>query len=117
AKGRLYEARGFLLLCEWMTPAGFVAVIAGWVVTEVGRQPWVIYELMRTSEGVTPSLTGPDVLASLLVYVAVYLVIFPAGLYYIVRLVRGGPPAAEIEPRVQGRQRPLPAAQPAEAGE
>jgi cytochrome bd ubiquinol oxidase subunit I len=113
-RGRLYEAGWFLRLCQWLTPAGFIAVLAGWVVTEVGRQPWLVYGLMRTAEGVTPSLRGGDVLASLLVHVAVYLVVYPAGLYYLVRLVRTGPPAGEMEPPVEGQQRPLPASRPAE---
>jgi cytochrome d ubiquinol oxidase subunit I len=108
-RGRLYDAGWFLRLCQWLAPAGFVAVIAGWVTTEVGRQPWVIYGLMRTADGVTPSLTGGDVLASLLVYVVVYSIVFPAGLYYLVKIVRAGPPAAEApEPTVEGHQRPLP---------
>ena len=109
-RGRLYDTRWFLHLCRWTAPAGFIAVLAGWITTEVGRQPWVIYGHMRTAEGVTPSLTGGDVLASLLVYVVVYSFVFPAGLYYLVRLVRAGPPSAEAaEPPVEGHQRPLPA--------
>ena len=96
-----------------MIPLGFVAVIAGWVVTEVGRQPWVVYGLMRTRDAVSPSLTGTDVLLSLLLYMAVYAVVFGAGLYYLVRLVRAGPPEslAAREPALGERPaRPLSAA-------
>jgi hypothetical protein len=67
-----------------------VAVIAGWTTTEVGRQPFVVYGLLRTSDAVTPMLTGSDVVISLVAYIAVYIVIFGAGIYYLVRLVRRG---------------------------
>ncbi|HEV2042931.1 MAG TPA: cytochrome ubiquinol oxidase subunit I, partial [Casimicrobiaceae bacterium] len=90
-RGRLADARGFHLLCELASPLGFVAVIAGWVTTEVGRQPWVVYGLMRTKDAVTPSLTGSDVLMSLAVYVIAYIVIFGAGGYFMGRLLRAGP--------------------------
>jgi len=110
-KGRLYEPGWFLVLCEASLPFGFVAVIAGWVTTEVGRQPWVVYGQMRTGEGVTPSLTGGDVLASLALYVVVYLIAFPLSLYYVRGLLRAGPGAAEpaAPPPIEGLQRPQPA--------
>src|SRR6266851_5486587 len=94
-----------------MVGIGFVAVIAGWVVTETGRQPWVVYHLLRTADAVTPSLTGGQVLASLALYVAVYLVVFPASLYYLGRLVRAGPSDDGEPPErpIEGLQRPLPA--------
>lgn len=109
-KGRLCDSAWFLRICEACLPLGFAAVIAGWVTTEVGRQPWVIYGLMRTSDAVTPSLTGVDVLASLIVYVVVYLVVYPVTLYYMVVLVRAGPVSEEeIDRPIEGLQRPLPA--------
>ena len=55
------DTRWFLLLCQIATPIGFIAVIAGWAVTEVGRQPWTVYGLLRTAQSVSPSLTGIDV--------------------------------------------------------
>jgi cytochrome d ubiquinol oxidase subunit I len=85
------EARAFLKLCEWASPLGFVAVICGWLTTEVGRQPWVVYGLMRTRDAVTPSLTGTDVLVSLAVYGIAYVAIFGAGSYFLMRLLRAGP--------------------------
>src|SRR5262249_3911087 len=66
-------------------------VIAGWFVTEVGRQPWTVYGLLRTTASVSPSLTGSDVALSFLGYMAVYLVIYPCGLILTLRLVRKGP--------------------------
>jgi len=94
-RGALERAAAFQRLCTWVSPLGFVAVVAGWVVTEVGRQPWVVYGLQRTHDAVTPSLREGDVSVSLLVYIATYIVIFGAGLYFLLRLVRGGMDAAE----------------------
>ena len=78
-----------------MLPIGFVAVLAGWVTTEAGRQPWVVYGLMRTADAVTPSLTGGAGATSLAAFVIVYALIFPAGVYYMVRLVQRGPQPSE----------------------
>ncbi|HEY2816848.1 MAG TPA: cytochrome ubiquinol oxidase subunit I [Casimicrobiaceae bacterium] len=97
-RGRLFTTRAFLNACIAMLPAGFVAVIAGWTVTEVGRQPWVVYGLMRTREAVTPSLTGGDVLVSFMLYVIVYAVVFGAGIFYMAKVARAGPPS-EVELR------------------
>ncbi len=94
-RGRLYDAGWFLRLCQWFAPAGFIAVLMGWTTTEVGRQPWTVYGVMRTADSVTPSLTGGDVLASLLLYVVVYLIMYPAGIAYMGAIVRRGLAAAE----------------------
>jgi len=96
--GRLFRSDGFLRLCQWVSPLGFIAVIAGWVVTEVGRQPWTVYGLMRTADSVTPSLTGHDVAISLALYIIVYLVMYPTGVAFMAGLVRLGPAAASDEP-------------------
>ncbi len=87
-----------------MAPLGFVAVLAGWTTTEVGRQPWTVYGLLRTADSVTPSLTGGDVLLSLLGYMAVYLVIFPAGILFMASVVRQGPAPAPMP--LPDRERP-----------
>jgi cytochrome bd ubiquinol oxidase subunit I len=89
---RLFDTRSFQNACIAMIPAGFVAVIAGWTVTEVGRQPWVVQGLLRTRDAVSPSLTGADVALSLALYVVVYLIVFGAGIYYMARMARAGPP-------------------------
>src|SRR5205823_13858697 len=68
-RGRLFTNRAYQNACIAMLPAGFIAVIAGWTVTEVGRQPWIVQGLLRTRDAVTPSLTGGDVLVSLALYV------------------------------------------------
>jgi len=87
---KLYESDWFLRALMWATPLGFIAVVAGWTTTEVGRQPWTVYGVMRTAHSVTPSLTGSDVLLSLLGYMTVYLIMFPAGLLMVRRIVRTG---------------------------
>jgi cytochrome d ubiquinol oxidase subunit I len=96
-RGRLFDSPLFLRASILVGPLGFVAVLAGWTTTEVGRQPWIVYGLMRTADAVSPSLTGWDVLMSLLFYVAVYLIIFPAGFLVMARIVRKGPSVAEEE--------------------
>jgi cytochrome d ubiquinol oxidase subunit I len=89
--GRLESARWFLWCAFLSFPTGFIAVLTGWFTAEVGRQPWVVYGLLRTSDAVTPSLTGGTVLASLAGYVVVYAVFVSFGLYYIYRLLHDGP--------------------------
>jgi cytochrome d ubiquinol oxidase subunit I len=98
-RGKLFVTRWYLRACEFAGSLGFIAVLAGWTVTEVGRQPWVVYGLMRTSAGVTPSLTTTDVVISLGAYMLAYFVIFGGGFILLRRLVRIGPtPATEAEP-------------------
>ncbi|HVA14449.1 MAG TPA: cytochrome ubiquinol oxidase subunit I [Stellaceae bacterium] len=106
ARRDLFEARWFFACCEIAAPFGFIAVLAGWTTTEVGRQPWTVYGVMRTADSVTPSLTGADVLLSLLGYAIVYLVMYPAGAIMIARLIRKGPSdTATVEPVASGRPR------------
>jgi cytochrome d ubiquinol oxidase subunit I len=93
ARRKLFDSVGFQRASMAMAPLGFVAVLAGWTTTEVGRQPWTVYGLLRTAESVTPALTGVSALISLLAYMAVYLVIFPAGVTIMARLARNGPTA------------------------
>jgi cytochrome d ubiquinol oxidase subunit I len=89
--GRMYETPWFLKLCIAMSPAGFIALLAGWVTTEVGRQPWVVYGLLRTVDAVTPVVTTGAVATSLAAFVIVYGIIFPAGTLYMLRLIQAGP--------------------------
>ena len=90
-RSRLWQSSRFLWLCQYAAPLGFIAVLCGWITTEVGRQPWTVYGLLRTSESVSPSLTGADVVMSFVCYVAVYLIMFPTGIVVMARLVRRGP--------------------------
>jgi cytochrome d ubiquinol oxidase subunit I len=108
---RLFTSAAFLRIANWSIPVGYVAVTAGWITTEVGRQPWVVYGLMRTAEAVTPTLTGPTVAASLLLYGVAYTVIFGFGVYYLFRLVQRGIPSELPTLRLDKRPaRPLSAA-------
>jgi cytochrome d ubiquinol oxidase subunit I len=112
-KRRLYESPLFLRLAHWSMPIGFLAVLAGWTVTEVGRQPWVIYGLMRTREAVSPSLTTFDVALSLTLYVVAYVVIFGGGFVLLRRMVRAGPPAAAAAEAAQREPSPDEPSRPA----
>ncbi|MFX8164718.1 cytochrome ubiquinol oxidase subunit I, partial [Acinetobacter baumannii] len=71
-------------------PLGFIAVLAGWFVAEVGRQPWTVWGVLRTADALTPGLSTNFAAASLAMYVLVYTFIFLFGVYYIVRIVRHG---------------------------
>jgi len=90
SRGTLLENRLYLRLAWWSWPLGFVALIAGWVVAEVGRQPWVVTGLLRTADAVSP-VPDASVGASLVLFVVVYGVIFSAGIHYINRLIHEGP--------------------------
>ncbi|HSW70028.1 MAG TPA: cytochrome ubiquinol oxidase subunit I [Gammaproteobacteria bacterium] len=101
---RLFETEWFLRLCQYAAPIGFLTVIAGWVTTEVGRQPWTVYGLLRTAQSVSPSLTGMDVIFSLLGYMLVYLIIFPVGIFLMARIVRKGPSKTVDKEPIEGGQ-------------
>jgi cytochrome d ubiquinol oxidase subunit I len=90
ARRRLYDWRLLHRFALLMGPAGFVAVIAGWITTEVGRQPWVIYGLLRTKDAVSP-IAAPAVTGSLIAFVIVYFSVFSAGTLYILRLMAKAP--------------------------
>lgn len=96
ARKKLFTCRPFLYWCAALTPSGFVALLAGWFVTEVGRQPWTVYGVVRTAESVSPVL-GPYIALSLLAFIGVYLFVFGAGTYYILRLIGKGPGNAAEE--------------------
>jgi cytochrome d ubiquinol oxidase subunit I len=104
-RDRLFDTGWFLRLCTVVSPLGFVAVLAGWITTEVGRQPWTVYGLLRTADSVSPSLAGRDVAISLIGYAIVYLVMFPSGVALMARIVRAGPgeAAATFGPIESGR--------------
>src|ERR1700733_2834748 len=91
--GHLMENRPFLQVLVLCGPLGFVALESGWVVTEVGRQPWIIYHVMRTSEAVT---TMPGLTASLLLFTALYLILAAIVFWLMSRHVISSPSEAEI---------------------
>lgn len=87
---RLYDAKRLQRAAVIMAPSGFAAVLAGWVTTEVGRQPWTVYGLLRTADSVS-SHDAPAVGASLIAFILVYLTVFGAGTLYILRLMSKRP--------------------------
>jgi len=107
--GRLYTTRWFLHAMTWSIPLGFIAVLAGWFVAEVGRQPWVVYNVLRTADAVSP-VAGGKVLTSLILFVVVYGIVFGAGVYYIAKLIGRGPDKTPPVPDADLSHRPLAAA-------
>jgi cytochrome d ubiquinol oxidase subunit I len=96
-RGKLYDWPPLHCAAILMGPSGFVAVIAGWVTTEVGRQPFTVYGLLRTAHSVSP-LDAPAVGASLLAFVIVYFAVFGVGTWYILRLMASSPHPGEEGP-------------------
>jgi cytochrome d ubiquinol oxidase subunit I len=93
-RGKLYDWPVLHRLAVTMGPAGFIAVIAGWVTTEVGRQPFTVYHLLRTADSVSP-IASPAVTGSLLAFAVVYFGTFVSGVVYIVKLMAKPPSAHE----------------------
>ena len=109
--GRLYTTRWFLRAMTFAAPLGFLAVLAGWFVAEVGRQPWVVYGVLRTADAVSP-VPGGSVFVSLALFVLVYGIVFGAGIYYMAKLVARGPDQAPEPDKTEAdlSHRPLAAA-------
>jgi len=89
-RGRLFDAHWFHGICALATPLGFVGVLAGWTVTETGRQPFVVYGHLRTADAVSPLAAG-SVATSLLIFAVLYNLLLLAALFYGIRLVLRGP--------------------------
>ncbi|WP_344804890.1 cytochrome ubiquinol oxidase subunit I [Allohahella marinimesophila] len=87
---QLFDHRWLLRLSVWIAPTGFIAVIAGWITTEVGRQPYTVYGLLKTADSVSP-IDAPGVAASLLAFIIVYFAVFGAGTFYIIRKMKHRP--------------------------
>lgn len=97
---RIHDSTPFLKALVLVQPLGFLAVVMGWITTEVGRQPWVVYGLMRTSDGVSPIHAG-NVLWSLVVFVVFFGIIGSSYFYYILRILKNGPDMTSPIPPVQ----------------
>ncbi|HET6839867.1 MAG TPA: cytochrome ubiquinol oxidase subunit I [Bradyrhizobium sp.] len=96
-RGTLYESRILHIFALAMGPAGFIAVLAGWITTEAGRQPFTVYGLLRTIESASP-LAAPAVASSLIAFVIVYFAVFATGALYILRLMASPPHPGEEGP-------------------
>ena len=105
-RGVLFETRWYLRIVANSWWIGFVAVIAGWLVTESGRQPWLIHRILRTADAVSP-VAAASVATSLVLFVVIYGIVFSAGIYYINRLIARGPQGRVVEPPVGVPTRPL----------
>ena len=104
-RDQFWQNRTFLRLLVLLLPAGFVATLAGWTVTEVGRQPYLVYGHLLTAHGVSP-VTGAQVAGSLIAFCLIYTSLLVAFLYYAIKHIRKGPPAivAEEAPTYFGQQ-------------
>src|SRR5262249_54631823 len=105
-RGVLFETRWYLRIVANTWWVGFVAVIAGWVGTESGRQPWIVYNLKRTAEAASP-IAASTVATSLALFIAVYGIVFAMGIYYINRLIAKGPQSPAVETPAGPPFRPL----------
>ena len=99
-RGRLFESRLFLWPAAFSWPLGFIAVLSGWTVTEVGRQPWLATGIVRTADAASPLAAG-TVGATVILFALVYLVVYSAGIYYMNLLIRRGP-TPEAENSIRG---------------
>ena len=98
ARGLLYESRWLRYVVLAMAPSGFIALLSGWTVTEVGRQPFTVYGLLRTSDSASP-IGVPGVAASLAALIVVYAIVFGTGLIFVLRLMRRPPTVGESGPQ------------------
>jgi len=89
-RGKLYDTRWYLSVLRWSWPLGFIAILSGWYVTEVGRQPWLATDIIRTADAVSP-VPASAVIFTLTLFVLVYCIVFSMGIYYINRLIVHGP--------------------------
>ena len=113
-RGRLFDTRWYLRIVAHSWWTGFVAVIAGWVVTESGRQPWIVQGVLRTADAISP-VPAASIAATLALFVIVYGIVFTMGIYYINRLIVWGPPRAAAERKMPQRS-PIAAAEGAQPG-
>ncbi len=109
-RARLFETRWYLAVVSRGWWIGFVAVIAGWIVTESGRQPWLVTGILRTADSTSP-VPAASIAVSLALFLVVYAIVFTMGIYYINRLIEHGPQGRAVEPPSTGLPgRPLSAA-------
>lgn len=112
-RGGLYRTRPFLKLAVAMGPAGLVAILAGWITTEMGRQPWIVYNVMRTEDAVS-NHSALTMSVTLLIFIIVYFAVFGVGLLYMLKIAGRGPSTfhdpAPLDNALRRPARPLSAA-------
>lgn len=111
ARGTLFTSWRYLGAVQYSWPIGFIAILAGWWVTETGRQPWLATGILRTKDAISPAVTAPAVLTTLILFVVVYTAVFSMGVYYINKLIEKGPSGAAAAPPDGVPSRPLSAAE------
>jgi len=99
----------YLLALRWCWPLGFIAVVAGWTTTEVGRQPWVAHDVLRTADAASP-IPAMSIAVFIALFVLVYGIVFGAGIRYIRRLIKKGPEAKPADEPETLANRPISAA-------
>ncbi len=90
-RNSLYETTWFHKFAFVMTPSGYIALLAGWVTTEVGRQPWTVYGVMQTKDSLSHTVSADQVGLTLIIFVIVYAIVFGSGIYYMLRQLFKGP--------------------------
>jgi cytochrome d ubiquinol oxidase subunit I len=103
-RNRLYDTPWFQRFALAMGPSGLIALLAGWITTEVGRQPWVVYGVLRTADAASP-LSSQQVGTSLLILVIVYFLVFGTGIYYMLKMMAKGPDAGDQAAELEGDAR------------
>jgi cytochrome d ubiquinol oxidase subunit I len=90
-KNKLYSSRKILYISQFMAPLGFIALFAGWITAEIGRQPWAVYGLIRTKDAVS-NISNHDVLISLILIIVIYGIIFGGFYFYFLdKTIKKGP--------------------------
>ena len=114
-RGTLFSTRWYLAImsqCWWI---GFVAVISGWVVTETGRQPWIVHGILRTADATSP-VPAASIAGTLALFIVTYGIVFWFGIYYINRLINGGPDSPMAKEATSFANKPLARAGEASTG-
>jgi cytochrome bd ubiquinol oxidase subunit I len=96
-RGKLYEDRWLLKGLVWSVPLPVLAILLGWITAEVGRQPWIVYKLLRTSEGVSPSVSAQEIGLSLAIFGVIYMALLVAWLFLMIRKAKEEPGAMRNE--------------------
>ena len=95
-RGGLFQSKLFLRFAMWMGPSGLIAILAGWYTTEIGRQPWIVYGVMRTRDAVS-NHSALVLSTTLIVFIVMYAIVFGTGISYMLKLVAKGPHPGEDE--------------------
>jgi cytochrome d ubiquinol oxidase subunit I len=96
-RGKLLQSRRYLRMLLWSIPLPLLACELGWIVAEVGRQPWVVYRLLKTADAVSTNVHGGEVLFSIIMFGLIYLALGTLYVFLLARKVKHGPESADAE--------------------